>query len=107
MTTVGAGPRTSRNPDAGMMPNNLPLPARGRGGANHRYLGSNPVATRIECPNMPDVTLPLQCFQLSGLCQVDVGAIAGVRSSGGSPSPLPQFGGSCAVSFPESPDTKA
>jgi hypothetical protein len=38
------------------------LPARGRGGTNHRYLGSNPVAARIECPNMPDVTLPLPMF---------------------------------------------
>ena len=50
----------SRDPDAGMMSNNPPLPARGRGGANHPHLGSNPVAARTEClPNLPDGTLPL------------------------------------------------
>ncbi len=84
MMTAGAGPCPSRGLGAGMTSNNPPLPARGRGGANHPHLGSNPVAVRIECPNIPDVTLPLPMLPtqrpLPGCCGSD-------RSSGCSPSP--------------------
>ena len=50
MSTLRAGPRTNRDPDAGMKPNNPALPARGSGGANHPHLSSNPVAAGIKCP---------------------------------------------------------
>jgi hypothetical protein len=80
MMTAGAGPRTSHDRGAGMTSNNPPLPARGRGGANHPHLGSNPVAVRIECPNIPDVTLPLPMLPtqrpLPGCCGSDLGCAA-------------------------------
>jgi hypothetical protein len=59
MSALRVRPRPNRGPGAGMIPKHPPLPARGRGGANHRHLGSGPVAARTECSNMPDVTLPL------------------------------------------------
>src|SRR4051794_25370796 len=50
MMTAGAGPRTSHDRGAGMTSNNPALPARGRGGANHPHLGSNPMVARSEWP---------------------------------------------------------
>jgi hypothetical protein len=52
MTTARAGPRTNRDPGAGMTPNNPALPAREPGGANHPRPSSNPVAVRTECPRI-------------------------------------------------------
>ena len=46
--TARAGPRTNRDPGAGMTLNNPPLPVQGRGGANHPHPSSNPVAVRSE-----------------------------------------------------------
>jgi hypothetical protein len=80
MTTLSAGPRTNRDPDAGMTPNNPDLPAQGRGGANQPHPRSNPVAARIErlrtCLTAP---CPSHYSQPSGLCQVDAEAIAAAR----------------------------
>src|SRR3954467_12929110 len=46
--TARAGPRTNRDPGAGMTSNSPPLPVRGRGGENHRHPSWNPVAARSE-----------------------------------------------------------
>jgi hypothetical protein len=78
MMTGGAGPRTSRNPDAGMIPKNPPLPARRRGGANH----PNPVACGIEQPRgRADLIVPLALLQASGFGQADAKAAALITAS--------------------------
>jgi hypothetical protein len=92
MPTASAKQCASRDRGTGMIPKNPPLPARGRGGPNHRYLGSNPVAARIKCPNMPDVTLPLPMLPtqrpLPSCCGSD--RSCAVPAARGTPALVPQ-----------------
>ena len=77
MTTTGAGPRPNRDPDAEMMPNNLPLPARGRGGANHPHAGWNLTTARSECPWIcSPAPCPSYCSHPGGVRQLDAEQIA-------------------------------